>query len=111
MKTLLVLLVFIVGAIIYFTPSIVAVFRPQAKNKNRIFLFNLLLGWTFIGWMVCLVWAAVSGGERSQRMANIANTYVPRAVDEFLDSADQTLEEFLPPKEEKENKENAQNKG
>ena len=110
MKILLLLLMAIAGSLIYFTPSIVAICRPQAKNKNRIFLCNLLLGWTFIGWLVCLIWAAVSGSERSQRAANIANTYVPRAVDEFLDSADQKLEEFLPAKE-KENKENAKNKG
>lgn len=41
---------------IYFLPTIVAMF---AKNKNSlsIFLLNFLLGWTFIAWVIALVWA------------------------------------------------------
>ena len=107
MNTIIILLVFIICLVIYFTPTIVAVFRPEAKNKNLILFANLLLGWTFIGWIACLIWALISGSERAGRMARMANTYVPRAVDDFLDSADQTLEKTLPPKDKKEKKQNA----
>jgi hypothetical protein len=44
------------GLIVYFTPSFVAKSR-QKDNTTAIFLLNLFLGWTFVGWVVALVWA------------------------------------------------------
>lgn len=41
---------------IYFAPSIVAKVRKQ-KDIMSIFLLNLFLGWSLIGWVVSLVWA------------------------------------------------------
>ena len=40
----------------YLLPTIVALF---CRNKNTlgVFLLNLLLGWTFIAWVIALVWA------------------------------------------------------
>lgn len=51
------ILLSIFAIFIYFVPSIVA---NNAKNRNTpsIFIFNLFLGWTFIGWALALVWAA-----------------------------------------------------
>lgn len=49
------LLVIIVG-VIYFLPTIIA-FNRAKRNKVAIFALNLLLGWTFIGWVIALVWA------------------------------------------------------
>ena len=45
----------ILALFIYFLPSLVG---GQKKNAGAIFLLNLLLGWTLIGWVVALVWAA-----------------------------------------------------
>lgn len=42
---------------IYFLPGIVAHIRDH-NNENPIVLLNLFLGWTFLGWIVALVWAA-----------------------------------------------------
>lgn len=39
---------------IYFIPSIIGM---QKKNAGAIFALNLFLGWTFIGWVIALVWA------------------------------------------------------
>jgi len=42
------------GFLIYFLPSILA------RGKSffmQVFLLNLLLGWTFVGWVIALVWA------------------------------------------------------
>jgi len=39
---------------IYFLPTIVA---GRHHNSSAIFVLNLLLGWTFIGWVIALVWA------------------------------------------------------
>lgn len=41
---------------IYFFPWVVAVSRHH-HNNLAIFVLNLLLGWTFIGWVAALVWA------------------------------------------------------
>ena len=41
---------------IYFIPSISA-YSSKKKNASSIFVINLLLGWTFIGWVVALSWA------------------------------------------------------
>jgi len=38
----------------YFLPSIVG---RKKKNANAICVLNIFLGWTFIGWIVALVWA------------------------------------------------------
>ena len=42
--------------LIYFIPTITALLR---KNPNviSVFLMNFLLGWTFIGWAIALIWA------------------------------------------------------
>lgn len=40
----------------YFFPTIIAIKRGKA-NVASIALVNLFLGWTFIGWIVALVWA------------------------------------------------------
>jgi hypothetical protein len=39
---------------IYFLPTIVAWGKPQA---GTVFLLNLFLGWSLIGWVVALLWA------------------------------------------------------
>jgi hypothetical protein len=43
--------------LMYFLPSIIALARSK-RDLLSIFLLNLFLGWTVIGWIVCLVWAA-----------------------------------------------------
>ena len=43
----------------YFLPAIVA-WRRHHHQKDAIQLLNLLLGWTVIGWIVALVWAATA---------------------------------------------------
>jgi hypothetical protein len=43
--------------VMYFLPSIIALARSK-RDLLSIFLLNLFLGWTIIGWIVCLVWAA-----------------------------------------------------
>ena len=48
---------------IYFAPALVAFFRRQ-QNRSFILALNFLFGWTIIGWIICLAWAAraPSGG-------------------------------------------------
>jgi len=43
--------------LLYFLPSIIALARSK-RDTLAIFLLNLFLGWSVIGWIVALVWAA-----------------------------------------------------
>jgi hypothetical protein len=45
------------GTVLYFLPSIIALARSK-RDTLAIFLLNLFLGWSVIGWIVALVWAA-----------------------------------------------------
>lgn len=54
MKTLVILLaIFTFG---YMAPFAVAYCREQ-KDTSAIFVLNLFLGWTFLGWIIALIWA------------------------------------------------------
>jgi hypothetical protein len=41
--------------VLYFIPTIVCVFRKK-RDVWAIFILNLVAGWTFVGWVVALVW-------------------------------------------------------
>lgn len=51
-----ILLLVLLGAVLYFLPSIVAYARKH-QNSGAILILNIFLGWTFIGWVVALVWS------------------------------------------------------
>jgi hypothetical protein len=46
---------------LYFLPIITAVLRSH-PDSGAIFVVNLFLGWTIIGWVIALAWAFTSGG-------------------------------------------------
>ena len=58
---LILILILIAG---YFFPSIIAVFRGH-HNTLAIFLLNLFLGWSGLGWIGALVWAATTVQSRN----------------------------------------------
>ena len=41
---------------VYFLPAFIAGMRRHT-NAAAIFILNLLLGWSFIGWVIALVWS------------------------------------------------------
>jgi len=45
------------GFLMYFLPTIIAAVRSK-RDTLAIFLLNLFLGWSVIGWIVALIWAA-----------------------------------------------------
>jgi hypothetical protein len=45
------------GFLMYFLPSIIA-FGRNKRDTASIVLLNFFLGWTMIGWVIALVWAA-----------------------------------------------------
>jgi len=52
-------------AAIYLAPTIVAIVRKH--NEAQVAVLNILLGWTFVGWVVALVMAV--GKNRDTRPA------------------------------------------
>lgn len=53
---------FFILVIIYFIPTILAI---NTKNAVGVFLLNLLLGWTVLGWLVSIIWAFISINNKS----------------------------------------------
>jgi hypothetical protein len=58
MHLLFALLLLPFGAI-HFLPTIIAALR-HSRHVVGIFLVNLFLGWTVVGWVVALIWASTS---------------------------------------------------
>lgn len=56
----------IILAAIYFLPTLIAMSRKR-DNTGAIFALNLFAGWTFIGWLVAMVWAATMDRYESDK--------------------------------------------
>jgi hypothetical protein len=48
-----------IAFVVYFLPSFIAGLRDHRQN-GAIFIVNLFLGWTFIGWVIALAWSFTS---------------------------------------------------
>jgi|SRR6185312_1958262 len=55
----------LVGFLIYFAPALVAHSRKK-RNFSAILVLNLLTGWTFLGWVIALVWACTVDPETNK---------------------------------------------
>jgi hypothetical protein len=55
-----IVLILVVG-ILYFLPSIVG---GNKQNSGAIFVLNLFLGWTMLGWVIALVWAMTEDSNK-----------------------------------------------
>jgi hypothetical protein len=65
-KTLLIAMAgvgLVLGIFLYFLPTIVG--RHKA-NATAIFMLNLFLGWTFLGWVLALIWACTQDSAMEQ---------------------------------------------
>ncbi|UMZ72550.1 superinfection immunity protein [Natranaerofaba carboxydovora] len=58
------LIIITIAVLIYFAPAFVAEYRNH-KNARAISVLNLFLGWTFVFWVLALVWAFLSNQEES----------------------------------------------
>jgi hypothetical protein len=52
----LVVLLLVVAALFYFVPSVIAIVRHHSQTIP-IVAVNILLGWTFLGWVVAFIWS------------------------------------------------------
>jgi hypothetical protein len=53
---LVVLIFLIFSTVIYLIPTMIAIKRKK-RDRINIIWFNVIIGWTIIGWIITLVWA------------------------------------------------------
>lgn len=82
---------------LYILPMMIA-FHRHHENYTVIFLVNLLLGWTVIAWVVCLIWSFVGRaktyGERNTSMVSQSRYEELEKISELRSSGVLTTEEF-----------------
>lgn len=70
------------GLALYFLPSIIGYSKA---NAGAIIVLNLFLGWTFIGWVVALVWAMTNDQPKPMMRHNYTSPKQPSStVDEIM---------------------------
>lgn len=69
----------LVSVFFYFLPAFLARNKP---NFTSILILNILAGWTFIGWIIALVWAVSSDSQRPVAAASQATA--PAASGNFF---------------------------
>ncbi len=74
---------FIVSLLVYFLPTIIALIFG-CDRTGSVFVMNLFLGWTFIGWVWAFIWAV--SPRREQQQSIIVNNHV---------SADRTINPII----------------
>jgi len=58
----------IISLLIYFFPTMIG---SDKKDSTAIFILNLLLGWTLVGWVVALVWAASKDDKTNDQIVKM----------------------------------------
>ena len=58
------LLIILLALAVYFLPSVIAGMRGKANGSVGVFVVNLCLGWSVVGWFVAFIWAC-SGETRA----------------------------------------------
>ncbi len=56
--SLIVMILILLVLPVYFVPSLIA-FKRHHRQKTAIMILNIFLGWTFIGWVIALVWSVM----------------------------------------------------
>ncbi|PKB16715.1 superinfection immunity protein [Flavobacterium sp. 5] len=76
---------------IYFLPTIIG---RKKQNFNAILLLNLFLGWTFIGWILSLIWAVSKEKEVIVINSNNSTADELQKLKQLLDDGALSKDEF-----------------
>lgn len=71
------------GLALYLTPTIVTVAQGGTSNAAAIVLINIFAGWTVIGWVGALAWAAVDKTDRQIREEREAHAHRQAALQAY----------------------------
>lgn len=63
-STAIAIIIMVCAVAWYLMPAIIG-YKRGVNSPFSLLCLNLLLGWTVLGWIVCLIWA-VSGATRAQ---------------------------------------------
>ena len=93
------IIVLVLAFSIYFLPSIIAL--AKRNHRTKVILFNFFLGWTFVLWIISLVWACKRDEEEPITLASGASVADElKKYKDLLDSGAITQEEFEEKKEQ-----------
>lgn len=56
-NSIIILIFGVVALLIYLLPSIIA-FNKHKRSAVLICLLNIFVGWSFVGWVIMLIWAS-----------------------------------------------------
>ncbi|HWU26868.1 MAG TPA: superinfection immunity protein [Rhizomicrobium sp.] len=56
--------------IFYWLPTIIAIVR-QAHSALGVFLLNLFLGWTVLGWILALIWSLAADNRYREVVVHV----------------------------------------
>ena len=59
------IIISVAGLVLYVLPTIIAFIRKK-RNVGAIFMLNILLGWTCLGWFGALIWSLMLDSKPSQ---------------------------------------------
>ncbi|MEK7613668.1 MAG: superinfection immunity protein [Patescibacteria group bacterium] len=63
MKAITLIIGILLCLTIYMLPAGIGIIRGRS-NAGAIFVLNLFLGWTLIGWVIALVWAVADDNKK-----------------------------------------------
>lgn len=63
MKAIIVTIGVLLCLTLYMLPAGIGIIRGRS-NAGAIFVLNLFLGWTLIGWVIALVWAVADDNKK-----------------------------------------------
>lgn len=97
-----VFLIYLIFLSLYFLPSIIALIKRN--HRTKVILFNFFLGWTFVMWIISLVWACKRDDDTNTipaiAKANISPAEELQRYKQLLDDGVITEEEFRIKKEQ-----------
>ena len=86
-------IVIVISLISYFLPTVIAMLRGKS-NTFAILLLNLFLGWTFIGWIVALVWSVTNDNKSQTIVVNNNSSIEPKNEFKTLTSSGVNYEQI-----------------
>ena len=89
-STFVIIIIILISFALYFLPSIIAILKRKS-NMLAIILLNVFLGWTFIGWLVSLIWSVTNDIEESSIVINNNNNLTPEKNNNYQNSPNQSV--------------------